>query len=486
MGGRHRLGARHARGGARVRAGAARRSTARRNRRGARAVPGPAAGRGVGARVEPSAPSRRPPDRRRRAGLGPSRHGGAHRRARDRDAAPRRSGRMAGELGPHDPERRPRGGGLGELLGLAHLREAPPMRRRIAIVGALALALLMANTAAAHDAPYSFLDLRLGPHGIAGTLTAHAYDLAHEIGLATPDSLLDSLRAAAEAPRLADRLGSRLALQADGHAIVARWSGVEVNRARHGLTLHFESTWQRLPGALDLEAHLFPYDPQHETYVNLYEGDSLRLQSLLDRRHDRTRLYTGTRQGRWAVVVTFVAAGIQHIFLGPDHILFVIALLLLGGGIARLLKIVTAFTVAHSITLALATLRIVDPPARVIEPLIALSIVLVGLENLRAGPRRDHRAALAFLFGLVHGFGFAGVLREFGLPSAALGWSLFSFNLGVEVGQACIVASVAPLLGLMRGRSPSLAVRVVRYGSCAVMLAGAYWLGERLLLAARG
>jgi hydrogenase/urease accessory protein HupE len=194
---------------------------------------------------------------------------------------------------------------------------------------------------------------------------------------------------------------------------------------------------------------------------------------------------TGTSQGRLAVIGTFLASGIQHIFTGLDHVLFVIALLLLGGGIGRLLKVVTAFTLAHSITLALATLRIVDPPAHLIEPMIALSIVLVGFDNLRAKPGRDHRATLAFLFGLVHGFGFASVLREFGLPPSAVGWSLFSFNLGVEVGQAVIVASVLPLLTLLRDRSPRLATGVVRYGSFAVVLAGAFWVGERLLFAAR-
>jgi hydrogenase/urease accessory protein HupE len=345
--------------------------------------------------------------------------------------------------------------------------------------------LLCAAPAFAHDAPYSFLDLRLHPTTLEGALTAHVFDLAHELGMSEPDSLLDSTRAALLAPRLASILGPRLHLSADGEPLRLHFAGAAIEKARQGVTLRFTAAFAHRPGTLDLEARLFPYDPQHETYVNVYEGDSLSLQTLLDRKQDRARLYTGTRQGRLAVFGTFLVAGVQHIFTGPDHVLFVIALLLLGGGITRLLKVVTAFTIAHSITLALATLRIVDPPARVIEPMIALSIVLVGFDNLRAKPGKDHRATLAFLFGLVHGFGFASVLREFGLPQSAVGWSLFSFNLGVEVGQATIVMSVAPLLGLLRGRSPRLATQVVRYGSSAVVLAGAYWLGERLLLATR-
>src|SRR6185369_9937866 len=110
-------------------------------------------------------------------------------------------------------------------------------------------------------------------------------------------------------------------------------------------------------------------------------------------------------------------------------------LLLLGGTMGRLLKIVTAFTIAHSITLALATFQLVNPSPRIIEPAIALSIVAVGIENLVAQRRqRDVRAMLAFAFGFIHGFGFASVLREFGLPREALGVALASFNVGVELG----------------------------------------------------
>jgi hypothetical protein len=168
--------------------------------------------------------------------------------------------------------------------------------------------------------------------------------------------------------------------------------------------------------------------------------------------------------------------------------LFIIGLLMLGGGFGRLLKIVTAFTVAHSVTLALATLNILNPPASLVEPAIALSIVYVGLNNLMTRTKgmdrriRDSRAGIAFAFGFVHGFGFAGVLGELGLPRQALGWSLFAFNLGVEVGQVCIVAAVAPLLAIIRGRAPRLGMQVVTAGSVLVVLAGGYWFVERLLV----
>ena len=161
--------------------------------------------------------------------------------------------------------------------------------------------------------------------------------------------------------------------------------------------------------------------------------------------------------------------------------MFIVGLLLLGGSMLRLLGIVSAFTVGHSITLSLAALNIVTPPARIVEPAIALSIVYVGADNLlSAKGARDVRAWIALFFGLVHGFGFASVLREIGLPPRALGVSLFSFNLGVEIGQAILVALVASLLALLRSRSPIRARQVVTVTSIVVTLAGAYWFVERI------
>ena len=114
----------------------------------------------------------------------------------------------------------------------------------------------------------------------------------------------------------------------------------------------------------------------------------------------------------------FLPAGIHHILIGPDHLLFLVGLLLLGGTVRQLALIVTAFTVAHSITLSLAALNLVSPPARIIEPAIALSIVYVGADNLLIRDGRDVRAWIAFAFGFIHGFGFANVLREMDLPRA--------------------------------------------------------------------
>src|SRR5206468_10406712 len=138
----------------------------------------------------------------------------------------------------------------------------------------------------------------------------------------------------------------------------------------------------------------------------------------------------------------------------------------------------------HTVTLVLAALQIVTVPSRIVEPAIAVSIIVVGVDALRSvRTRSDRRAAIAFGFGFVHGFGFASVLRDFGLPPGALGASLASFNIGVEIGQACIVLTAAPLLATMRTRRPAWTAPVVTSGAVAIVAAGTWWLVERTLLA---
>src|SRR5205085_12359756 len=193
--------------------------------------------------------------------------------------------------------------------------------------------------------------------------------------------------------------------------------------------------------------------------------ESLRQQMLFSADAPERTYYLGTAQGAIEVMKAFIPSGIQHILIGPDHILFLVGLLLLGGTWGALVRIVTAFTIGHSLTLSAAALNYVTPPASVIEPAIALSIVFVGADNLVRGDGRDLRAAVALVFGLVHGFGFANVLREFGLPREALGWSLFSFNVGVEIGQVGIVLVVASLLEAVRRRSAVAGARVAMVGS---------------------
>ena len=179
--------------------------------------------------------------------------------------------------------------------------------------------------------------------------------------------------------------------------------------------------------------------------------------------------------------VAFFRLGVEHILTGYDHILFLFALMLRGGRLRSLLGIITAFTVAHSITLALAVLGVVVVPSATVEPMIALSIAYVALENIFRRRAASGRWAVSFVFGLVHGFGFAGALLELGLPPSGIVGSLLFFNLGVEAGQAIVVAALFPaLLWLCRFAWERRAVTAV---SAAVFVAAMALAIERVLFA---
>jgi hydrogenase/urease accessory protein HupE len=333
----------------------------------------------------------------------------------------------------------------------------------------------------AHPAPFSYIDVRIGDRELSGTLVVHTIDAAHELKLPSEAGLGDAALVARNARALEAILAARMVLLADGGRIQWSMTGARPLVQRDAIEIAWTAPIARIPGRLTISGWLFPYDPNHETYLNVYERESLVRQEVLDSGRTRVDFFTGTPQGKLAVLTSFVGSGIHHIAIGPDHLLFIIGLLLLGGSIPRLLAIVTAFTAGHSLTLALATLGIVQPPARIVEPAIALSIVFVGADNLLAGSRgRDVRPWVALAFGLVHGFGFASVLRETGLPDGALGLSLFSFNLGVEIGQATVVVAIASALAVIRRWNAVAAQRLATAGSVIVMLAGALWFVQRV------
>jgi hypothetical protein len=351
---------------------------------------------------------------------------------------------------------------------------------RSPLLAAAAALVLAAAPAGAHPVPFSYLDLRVQPSGIDGALVVHIFDAAHELNVDPPEKLLDEDVRARYASALVATLSPRIAVEADGRKLEASWSSrVEAIADRQSLRLEISYRLDAPAGTVSVSAQLFPYDPNHQTFLNIYEGATL-TQAIVDRGRPQFEYFAGTRQGALAVMRKFVPAGIHHILVGPDHLLFLIGLLLLGGSIRQLAVVVTAFTVAHSITLSLAALNIVTPPSRLIEPAIALSIVYVGADNLLIRGGRDVRAWIAFTFGFIHGFGFASVLREMDLPARALGWSLFSFNLGVEVGQLAVVIPVAWSVAALRSRSEVAGRQLALGGSVVVILAGAFWFVQRV------
>ena len=191
-------------------------------------------------------------------------------------------------------------------------------------------------------------------------------------------------------------------------------------------------------------------------------------------------------------LTSFVGKGVEHIGAAPsqwhdargfhlpdgiDHIAFLLGLLLAGGSIARLLKVATGFTIGHTITLALATLGVLRPPACVIEPLIALTIAFVAIEALTAKLDK-HRWKIATAFGLVHGFGFANALTALHLSRGTMVKALFGYNLGVELGQVALVLAIAPIVALLH-RSPR-GRPIIQLLAAAIFVLGMFWFFTRL------
>ncbi|HEY4031177.1 MAG TPA: HupE/UreJ family protein [Caulobacteraceae bacterium] len=362
-------------------------------------------------------------------------------------------------------------------MSRARLRKAWPARLASWLI--LLAAVLVAAPALAHPAPFSYLDVNLHDGIAEGTLTMHVADPAHELGISPTDRLYDPAVLQARFREITEHLDRGLFLRSGGRPLTLKWTGATPIPDQQQLRFSWRAA-DVTAGSLGARTDLFPYDPNHQTFVNLYQDGTLRQQWIFSHAAPERTYYFGSTAGAVEVIKTFVPAGIHHILIGPDHILFLCGLLLLGGRWQTLVKIVTAFTLGHSLTLSLAALNIFAPPASITEPAIALTIVVVGADNLMRGGGRDLRAFAAALFGLVHGFGFASVLKEFGLPREALAWSLFSFNVGVEIGQLIIVCILATTLEFVRRQNPMIGRRVAVAGSYVVIAAGAFWFVQRV------
>ena len=208
-------------------------------------------------------------------------------------------------------------------------------------------------------------------------------------------------------------------------------------------------------------------------------------QALLDAAHS-TLTISAPAPPVWSTMQRYLVTGIEHIFLGYDHIAFLVAIVLWARRLMPVIKVVTAFTIAHSITLSLAALQIVVIPSAIVEPAIAASIVFVALENFFSR-NIDGRWRVAFAFGLIHGFGFASALQEMGLPANAVLPALAAFNIGVEIGQLAIVSIVVPALILLdrlfaADRTKPLRPAALVYAlSSVITILGGYWFITRAL-----
>ena len=220
----------------------------------------------------------------------------------------------------------------------------------------------------------------------------------------------------------------------------------------------------------------------HRQLLTVSRGEEVLAETLIDAKSREISVALGAAATSASDAASgLFTLGVSHILTGFDHLVFLGGLLLASRRVRELITALTAFTVAHSITLAMAAVGAVHAPPSVVEPLIALSIAWVGIENLARNDRPGIRWMVVFVFGLVHGFGFAEALSNLGRWSSAadIAVTLVSFNAGVEAGQIAVAAALLPLVWMLR-RRPEWNARLVPVCSVMIVGAGAYWLAERL------
>jgi hydrogenase/urease accessory protein HupE len=275
-----------------------------------------------------------------------------------------------------------------------------------------------------------------------------------------------------------DYINSHIELYSDSVKVegTIEKTDVEMINDRQFAVINLNYKLENKPEKLVLDYNIFmdDSDPSHANYATI-KLDGKQQESVLS--YETRELAIGEVTFMQSAT-QFLLLGLEHIFTGYDHILFVISLLFGAKTFKNILSLVTAFTVAHSITLILATLDIVQLPGRFIESAIALSIIYVALINI-FNPDSKHQPWLAFGFGLIHGFGFAGILSEMRLDGSQLATSLLSFNIGIEVGQLIIVSLVFPIILWLKKFTSKPVKWVIPGTSVAILAFGLIWFIER-------
>jgi hydrogenase/urease accessory protein HupE len=352
------------------------------------------------------------------------------------------------------------------------------------------------QTAFAHPPGLSSADLTVKPEVIEANITFAAQDIEAFVPMdKDQDAEVTDAEMEASVQQIVNFVTSEMTILGDGKAVKAKTSHtVRFDKQNNiKIDLHYPATVLTSVGIQSKLLEKFPED--HKQYVTVTDASGKALgKKMLTRKANTLEINlkntaapetAATESHPTSTFIDFLKLGIEHILTGYDHLLFLFSLLVVTRSFWPAIKIITFFTIAHSITLALAGLNIVDIPSSIVEPLIAATIVYVGLENIL---RKDkvttkQRCILTFFFGLIHGFGFAGVLREMGISSIETGIlvPLFSFNLGVETGQIAVASIVLPLIWWLH-KIEKFDRYLVPIGSVLTCLAGGYWLLERTVL----
>jgi len=353
------------------------------------------------------------------------------------------------------------------------------------------------SSAQAHKPSDSYLGIQVNEAGVSGQWDIALRDLDFAIGLDTDgDGNITWGETRAKHAEIAAYALARLAIQADGAACSVSVPQQQVDKHTDGAytVLHLTvSCPAPKPTQLTLTYSLFSdIDPQHRGLLNLQVNGQSR--TAIFGPESRQQSFVLKDVSWFMQFIDYAREGVWHIWLGYDHILFLLSLLLPAVLVWRkplwqaspsfkasfwdVARIVTAFTVAHSITLSLATLGVVSLPSRWVESAIAASVVLAALNNVWP-VFHGRRWLVAFCFGLIHGFGFASVLADLGLPQSALALALVGFNLGVECGQLAIVAVFLPLAFALRRHWVYQRLIFVG-GSLVIAVIAGIWLAERV------
>ncbi len=356
--------------------------------------------------------------------------------------------------------------------------------------------LWMAWNTCAHQPGLSYLSLQAGSEGIQGRLDVSLRDVEYAVGLDVDNNgsvIYEELLS--RQPAIGDYVLKNLALRAGETALPITIGEHKVASDQDGIyaVVEFSANWESPPRMLEVACHLFSeIDPNHRTLMQLVFEDEAR--TAVFRMDDPQLSFELAKPSKGEQFREFLREGVWHIWTGYDHVLFLLALLLpsvlklnagkwegvdrLRPALVNVVKVVTAFTIAHSITLSLAVLELVSMPSRLVESIIAASVAVAALNNFYP-VFRDRTWLLAFCFGIIHGFGFAGVMGKLELPANALALALVSFNLGVELGQLVIVAVFVPV-AFRLCRKDIYRIHAMRYGSLAIALLACFWMFERI------
>lgn len=356
-----------------------------------------------------------------------------------------------------------------------------PALARVVVRGLALLALLAAGPALAHKTNLTVGAIVVDGPELRYRLAVSAHDLA--VVLDIPTDLVTPIPAQRISERrdlLIEYVDEKLVVVADDRRCPRTALDVAYDRLPDDIVLDLAFRCPAPPRHLRIAYRLFfAVDPGHRALGTVDAGEGPE-QYLLDRAFADIEITPTAGSTGLVSFGRIVVLGIEHILAGFDHVLFVVALLLGGGTFLALVKTVTAFTLAHSLTLSLAWFGVLDLPQRPVEILIAASVAYVAIENA-LGRGAGHRWLVALGFGLVHGLGFFGVLRELDIGRGDVVTTLLGFNLGVEVGQLAIVAVVYPVLVWMAARRWYR--RVTVSASLAILALAVVWIMERTLAA---